>query len=67
MNQLTSIFISGPTIENNPNLPVFEWKKYSQKDIKHEGLPERYEFDWYKVSPDSIKYNDKDDVYKFNK
>jgi hypothetical protein len=64
MSKLSSIIISGPTIDNNPNLTVFDWKNQSSK-LKHRGLPDRYEFGWYLASPNHLKNNSLDDKYNF--
>jgi len=60
--KLEAIVISGPTIDNNPNLKIFDWK--DAKNILHNGLPNKFDFPWIKISPKNICCNN-DDNYKF--
>lgn len=56
--KLKAVAISGPTNENNPNLPTFTWKNVSS--VKHEGLPEKYDFPWVLMSPETLRGESKD-------
>jgi pectate lyase len=67
IKKLTSLVISGPTTENNTNLKVFKWKDFDNLDIRHVGLPDKYNFNWYTASPQNIKYNKNSDLYEFKK
>jgi len=61
---LTQIVISGPTIDNNPNLKVFEWSQDKTNSIKHAGTPEKYDFPWLILNPKNICCSN-DDIYKW--
>ena len=63
LNEMTAIVISGPTTENNKNLPIFNWSDYSGYSI--EGLPKVYNFSWLRASPLTLKDDNLDDNYIF--
>jgi hypothetical protein len=65
ISNLSTLMVSGPTTENNENLKVFKWSDFDDLDIKHTGLPDKYDFKWLLASPDNIKYNKKNDLYEF--
>jgi hypothetical protein len=66
IKNLTSVIQSGPTIENNENLPVFDWSAWEYLNIVHEGIPEKFNFPWLLENPDIIKDN-KSDKFVFSK
>jgi len=66
--KMTSIAISGPTTENNENLPVFDFKKVDPNNhIKRDGVPERFDFPYILMNPNTICCENKNDIYKFEK
>ena len=65
-SKLTSVIQSGPTTENNENLPVFDWNNFKDRDQRIVGLPQKYDFSWILASPENIKFNRKDN-YEFSK
>jgi hypothetical protein len=66
INSISSVVISGPTTENNINLKVFNWEDYKDRNIRHEGLPDKYNFKWILASPNNIKNESLNDLYIFN-
>jgi hypothetical protein len=64
ISKMSSAIISGPSTENNPNLPIFEWTS-ELKSLKHKGLPEKFDFGWYLASPENIKDNNLQDKFNF--
>lgn len=65
IQKVTSVIVSGPTTENNPNLVPFDWDDYKDLDIRHVGLPQKYNFKWLMASPKNIKENKDNDIYEF--
>jgi hypothetical protein len=65
INKLSSVIISGPSNEKNPNLPIFSWDGHNSKGIKHDRMPEKFDFNWILASPKNIKNNSIDDTYNF--
>lgn len=66
--KMTAIAISGPTTENNENLPVFDFNKVdSHKRIKREGVPEKFDFPYVLMSPKTICCDSQNDLYNFDK
>jgi hypothetical protein len=66
ISNLTSIIQSGPTLENNENLPIFDWSAWGDLDLAHVGVPDKFNFPWLLENPDIIKSN-KSDKYVFSK
>lgn len=62
MEKKASIAISGPTTENNANLPVF---KFGHDQFSKKGLPQEFNFPYIYMSPRTIKDDSISDVYKF--
>lgn len=65
INELSSAIISGPTNENNENLPTFSWKPSDKKELSIDGLPEKYDFPWLLANPDNLKNPNKNDTFIF--
>ena len=65
IQKLSSVIISGPTNENNENLPTFRWKDSDKKELSIDGLPEKYDFSWLLANPENIKNNNKNDTFIF--
>lgn len=63
VKQLTAIAICGPTNENNPNLTTFEWPEGIE--MKHKGVPQRFDFPYILMSPNNICCDNINDVYQF--
>ncbi len=76
MKKMSTVIISGPTKDNNKNLPVFSWLKkdseYAEyvQDKKDEyrivGLPSKYDFDWYLASPQTLQDDSVKDKFSFD-
>ena len=62
--KMTAVAISGPTTDNNSNLPVFNWSS-QDPDIKRVGVPESFNFPYILVSPKTICCENESDVFKF--
>jgi len=60
---LNNLAISGPTTNKNKNLPIFQWddKNDLMKDIKHRGVPTKFNFPWLNITPETIKNNNIND------
>ena len=66
--KMTAIAISGPTTENNKNLPVFDFNKVdNHKRIKREGVPQKFDFPYVLMSPKTICCDSQNDLYNFDK
>jgi len=65
VSKISAAIISGPTTDNNPNLPMFEWSS-AKIDVKHKGVPEKFNFGWYLASPDNIEDNTLNDIFNFS-
>lgn len=64
--KMTAIAVSGPTTENNQNLPVFDFNKVdSRKRISRDGVPEKFEFPYVLMSPKTICCDSESDLYNF--
>lgn len=65
--KMSAVAISGPTTDNNPNLPVFEWKTADpQHLLKRVGVPEKFDFPYILVNPKTLASGNVDDVYVFD-
>lgn len=65
IEELSSLIISGPTNENNENLPTFNWDKVDKSTISITGLPDKYDFKWLLANPKTMKNNEINDIYEF--
>jgi len=67
VSKMTSIAISGPTTENNENLPVFDFTKIDPlKRILRDGVPEKFNFPYVLMNPKTICCDSVNDLYKFD-
>lgn len=67
VSKMTAIAVSGPTTENNENLPVFDFAKVDpHKRIKREGVPERFSFPYVLMNPKTICCENQNDLYNFD-
>ena len=62
--KLTCIAISGPTNDNNENLPPFEWSKTTTKE-QRKGVPEKFNFPYVIMSPKTLCCDNENDIHKF--
>lgn len=62
MSKMASVAISGPTIENNKNLPVF---KFSWEPFQRKGVPVEFNFPYIYMAPQTIKDDSINDIYNF--
>lgn len=62
MEKKTSIAISGPTTENNPNLTIY---KFGNDLHKRSGVPEEFNFPYLKMNAKTIKDDSINDSFSF--
>ncbi len=62
MDKKTSIAISGPTTENNPNLIPF---KFTDRTYRRNGLPEEFNFPYLIMNAETLKDDSINDKYVF--
>jgi hypothetical protein len=62
MDKKTTIAISGPTKENNPNLTTF---KFTNDHYRRNGVPEEFNFSYIKMNVETLKDDSINDKYEF--
>ena len=63
MHEKTSIAISGPTTENNPNLTPFKFD--SSDTCRRNGVPKKFDFPYLIMNAETIKNDSINDKYIF--
>ncbi len=65
--KMSAVAISGPTTDNNENLPVFNWKTADPKNLfKKVGVPEKFDFPYILISPKTLCCDNQNDIYVFD-
>lgn len=62
MDKKTSIAISGPTFENNPNLKPF---KFVNDTHRRNGIPEEFNFPYFKMNSQTLRDDTINDKFTF--
>jgi len=65
--KMSAVAISGPTTDNNENLTSFDWKNFADKDLRRNGVPEKFDFPYLLVNPKTLCCDNKNDIYVFDK
>lgn len=63
--KMSAIAQSGPTTNENRNLPVFKWITNEHLGIKRIGVPESFDFPFILMSPATLSTDSKNDIYYF--